>query len=80
MYELTDLESGELLALVDLAWPNGLQEGLSKPVALLIDEGPETESAVNRAGYTYFISVEALKQHIQTEILALEDAAIPTNY
>ena len=74
MYELTDLESGDPLALVDLAWPNGLQEGLSKPVALLIDEGPETESAVNRAGYTYFTSVEALKQYIQTEILALEDA------
>lgn len=76
MYELVDEETGEQLAIVDLAWPKGLQEGLSKPVALLIDEGPETESAVNKAGYTYFSSVDALKNYIQTEILAQSDAAI----
>ena len=72
MYELVDEETGEQLAIVDLAWPNGLQEGLSKPVALLIDEGPETESAVNKAGYTYFTSEESLKQYIQTEVMASE--------
>ena len=60
-YELVDEETGKQLAIVDLAWPEGIQKGLSKPVALLIDEGPETEAAVNKAGYTYFTSVEALK-------------------
>ena len=41
MYELTDPSTGDPLAVLDLAWPNGLQEGLSQPVALLLDEGPE---------------------------------------
>jgi len=36
--ELTDLESGEPLAVLDLAWPEGLQAEQSEPVALLLDE------------------------------------------
>jgi len=78
MYELVDEETGEQLAIVDLAWPNGLQEGLSKPVALLIDEGPETEAAVNKAGYTFFTSVEALKKYISTDILTIEEVVVST--
>ena len=35
MFELSEgMESGAVLAVLDLAWPNGLQEGLSQPVAL----------------------------------------------
>ncbi|MGH9391632.1 MAG: hypothetical protein ACRD1Z_18690, partial [Vicinamibacteria bacterium] len=50
-YEITDRDTGEPLAVLDLAWPEGLQEGLSEPVALLIDEGPEVEEVANRAGF-----------------------------
>lgn len=46
MYELTDLQTGEPLAVLDLAWPNGLEEGFSQPVALLIDEERETRDLV----------------------------------
>ena len=31
LYELTDEDTGKPLAILDLAWPNGLQEGLSQP-------------------------------------------------
>ena len=31
LHELADPESGELLAIIDLAWPDGLQPGLSSP-------------------------------------------------
>ena len=61
-----------LLAILDLAWPNGLQEGLSEPVTLLIGEGKEIEEIVNRAGYLYFTSVEAFREYVEKEVLALE--------
>lgn len=72
MFELTDQNSGEPLAHIDIAWPDGLQEGYSQPVALLIDEGRETEEAVNNAGYRYFTDVNEFKSYIEREILALE--------
>ncbi len=71
MFELTDSETGEPLAVLDLAWPNGLQEGFSQPVSLLIDEGRETEEAANRAGYRYFTDLEAFRSYVEREILAL---------
>ena len=37
-WDLEDPVTGELQAIVDLAWPEGLQPGLSQPVALLLDE------------------------------------------
>ena len=40
-------------AILDLAWPQGLQEGYSEPAVLLLDEGEDTEQAANRAGYRY---------------------------
>jgi hypothetical protein len=82
MYELNDAVTGEPLAVFDLAWPNGLQEGYSQPVALLIDEGHETEQAANRAGYCYFTDVEAFRDYVQYEILAMheeEGASIAMN-
>lgn len=29
-------------AILDLAWPDGLQEGLSRPVTVLLDEGKDS--------------------------------------
>jgi len=39
-HDLADPETGVQRAVLDLAWPNGLQEGLSQPVALLLNEPP----------------------------------------
>ena len=50
-YELVDESSGQLRATLDLAWPDGIQEGYSLPVVLLIDESSEVERMVNSAGY-----------------------------
>jgi hypothetical protein len=74
LYELADSLTGEPLAVLDLAWPNGLQEGYSQPVALLIDEGRETEEAANGAGYRYFTDIDAFKTYVQQEILVMQDA------
>lgn len=73
-YELADPETGVPLAILDLAWPNGLQEGLSEPVAVLLGEGPETRGAANVAGYRYFTDVTAFKHYVEHEVLALEEA------
>lgn len=62
---LTDEDSGQLLAVLDLAWPNGLQPGLSQPVALLLDEARETENAANAAGFRFFTEVDDLKEHVR---------------
>ena len=73
MYELADPETGEARAILDLAWPEGLQEGFSQPVALLIGEDPETEEIVNGAGYRFFTNVEGFRAYVQREILAVEE-------
>ncbi len=75
LYELTDALTGEPLAVLDLVWPSGLQEGYSQPVALLIGEGQETEEAANRAGYRYFTDVKAFRAYVQQEILAIHSAS-----
>ena len=70
-HELSDPETGEPLAILDLAWPNGLQEGYSEPVALLLGEGQETLQIANDHGYRHFTSPEAFKRYTRSEVLAL---------
>ena len=75
LFELADPESGEAYGVLDLAWPDGMQEGLSVPVALLLNEPEETEAATNRAGYRYFTDVGSFKTYVDREVLVVEDAA-----
>jgi hypothetical protein len=75
LYELTDALTGEPLAVLDLAWTSGLQEGYSQPMALLIGEGQEMEEAANCAGYRYFTDVNAFRAYVQQEILAIDSAS-----
>ncbi len=70
LFELLDSETNEVKAVIDLAWPYGLQEGYSSPVALLIDEDKETEEAVNSAGYRFFTDFEDFKHYVLSEIKA----------
>lgn len=74
-FELADEESGKALAIIDLAWPDGVQPGLSVPVALLIDEDAKTEQIVNDAGYRFFTDIGAFQRYVALEILPGEIAA-----
>lgn len=67
--EVLDSDTRDCIATIDLGWPNGLQEGLSQPVALLINEDDETKEAVNQAGYRFFTDIEKFKRYIEREIL-----------
>jgi hypothetical protein len=72
LYELADQDTGQPLAIIDLAWPNGLQEGYSQPVALIINESRETEEAVNLAGFRHFTEFEAFRTYVQREVLSVQ--------
>ena len=74
MYELTSA-AGEALAVLDLAWPDGLQPGLSQPVALLLNEPKETEEAANAAGYRFFTHTELFMAYVENGILKRAEAA-----
>jgi hypothetical protein len=75
LFELTNATTGDAVAVLDLAWPNGLQEGLSEPVTLLIDEDTELEELVNQAGFLFFTDPVTFKQYVRSEILAVDEAA-----
>ncbi len=76
-YELAHPDTGEPLAMLDLAWPEGLQAEYSEPVAVLLEEDPGTLQIAADHGFHHFISVEAFKRYVETEVLALEGVAVP---
>ncbi len=57
-------------ALFDLAWPNGVQEELSGPVAILLHENSDTLMLASNAGFRCFTSVDAFKSYVIKNILA----------
>jgi hypothetical protein len=75
LYELVEDETGEFVDVLDLAWPNGVQEGLTTPVALLIDEGKQTLHAAQRHGFRYFTDLDSFKRYVKKEILSEETVA-----
>ena len=70
LYELTDEETGQPIAILDLAWPDGLQPGLSQPIALLLDEEAETIEAASLAGFKCFTEFELFKHYVARDVLA----------
>lgn len=68
-YEIVNEQSGDQLAVLDLAWPDGVQEELSAPVALLIDEELEVHQAAQNFGFRCFTSTSAFRTYIKSEIL-----------
>ena len=67
-YELVDAR-GQQLAILDLAWPDGVQPGLTQPVCVLIDEDDDVEDAASLAGYRCFSSPHAFRRYVKEEIL-----------
>lgn len=69
-HELIDDASGDLMATLDLAWPEGVQEGLGHPVALLLEEDDETRYAAQQFGFRYFTSVPEFQHYVKQTALA----------
>lgn len=69
-YDLASPETGEQQAVLDLAWPNGIQAELSQPVVVLLNEGAETMAIANQAGYLCFTSIPDFQRYVRVEILS----------
>ena len=69
-HDFADPVSGEQKAVFDLAWSNGIQEELSQPVAVLLNEGPETVNVASLAGFRCFTTIQDFKYYVEKEILA----------
>lgn len=68
-YDLSDADSGNQLAVLDLAWPSGLQEQLTEPVAVLLNEEAGTVALASRAGFRCFASTSSFKEYVEHEIV-----------
>lgn len=66
-YDLSD-DAGTQLATIDIAWPEGIQSGLSEPVALLLGEPVEVHQIVNNAGYRYFTDTDTFRKYVEAYI------------
>lgn len=73
LFDFSDPETGQQKAIFDLAWPNGIQEELSQPVAVLLNESKDTIAIANAAGFRCFSSVKDFKNYINNEILRAEN-------
>lgn len=62
-YEICD-EHGEVLAIADIAWPQGIQPGRTRPVALLLNTDTGTDALEGRYGII-FTSKQRLIWHLE---------------
>lgn len=53
--------------IIDVAWPDGLQEGFTEPVALMINEESGDIYRVNAVGYRVFTRADDLKNYVCTK-------------
>jgi hypothetical protein len=74
-YDFSDPETGEQRAVFDLAWPTGIQEELSQPVAVLLNESSDVIAIASQAGFRCFQTAAELKHYVETDILVQEEAA-----
>ena len=70
--DLVNGADGAQQVLMDIAWPNGIQEGLSEPVALLLNEVDGVLVTAGQAGFRCFTSAQEFKDYVEQEILAAD--------
>jgi hypothetical protein len=74
-FDFANTSTGEQNAVFDLAWPSGVQEELSQPVAVLLNEPVGTLAVANQAGFRCFTKIIEFQRYVRTEVLA-EVAAV----
>ncbi len=70
-YDFADPATGEQQAVFDLAWPAGIQEELSQPVAVLLNEEPATLALASAAGFRCITSPADFRAYVEREILGV---------
>ncbi len=71
-FELVDEEDNQVVAILDLAWEDGIQIGRSQSVALLIDEDERTLAVAQLYGYRCFTTLEQLQEYVKRDILGVD--------
>lgn len=69
-FDFADAESGRQQAVFDLAWPNGIQEELSQPVAVLLNGDATTVTLASQAGFRCFTDEVTFQRYVMKEVLA----------
>lgn len=72
MHEIVNADTGALEGVLDLAWPNGLQEGFSQPVAVILNDGSETLETASLAGFRFFRTVDGFRSYVEKDVLKIE--------
>lgn len=62
--EVTDPESGAVLAGAEAFWPDGLQVGIGQPVVLDLDADVVDEPRLQALGYLVFTSCDSLREYV----------------
>lgn len=68
-FDFADPETGIQRAVFDLAWPTGLQEELSEPVALLLSSDAETISLASQVGFKCFGDPAQFRRYVESQLL-----------
>jgi hypothetical protein len=63
--EVSDPATGEVLAIADACWPEGLQAGQGEPVILVLDPEDADLPRLKELGYEVFISTESLQGYVR---------------
>jgi hypothetical protein len=62
--EVSDPATGEVLAIADACWPEGLQPGQGEPVILVLDPEDADLPRLKELGYEVFTSTESLQGYV----------------
>ena len=81
--EVSDPATGEVLAIAEACWPEGLQPGLGDPVILELDPEEADLARLKELGYEVFTSADSLRGHVRGQYReaaapAAADAGAPT--
>lgn len=68
-YEYCNEETGDQQAVFDMAWPDGIQAGLSQPTAIMLNESNELIAFASQLGYKCFTSIDKCKSYVEIAIL-----------
>ena len=62
---MSDPATGDVLAIADACWPEGLQPGQGDPVILELDPAEADLARLKEIGYEVFTSVDSLRGYVR---------------
>jgi hypothetical protein len=63
--EVSDPATGEVLAIAEACWPEGLRPGQGNPVILVLDPAETDLDRLKELGYETFTSADSLRSHVR---------------